>query len=660
MTKKSVGALVLGMLGTFVASACNNPVRNFGSANGGAEQSAAGTAGTGPDERGGSAGNQASGGNRAGGGAGGTGGTQASAGAAGAQVAGGSSVEAGAGGEGEACQGSDCASCVGATPALGAQCGECGTYACNPDHLTTSCSDPKHNACGGCAALTAAPGSDCGGCGKYECAADNESVTCKDPGKNACAGCGVLANAPNSSCGACGNWQCTADKSGVQCSGLNANACGGCGALANAPGVACGQCGKYACSTDKASTTCADPGKNACGGCGVLTGTLNAACGSGNCGKLLCSADKNSLTCSGSTPNACGGCSALTPAGATKDGSCGSCGRVYACNADLNSLSCAGTLPNACGGCTAITGTVGASCGTCGKLACASGKNSLTCSGDTPNACGGCTALAGTVGASCGACSVTACAANKNSLNCNSQCSGAQVCVSGLNQCKTADCSAANSCGMSDGAGSTCTGANGKCLAKPNAAGSCSGSSCVYACNGSYYAKTLSCSTPAQPACGSWNFESGGTEGWYVNTADANNVAKGNVYAATPPGAGGGAHSLALQIDGSGAAYGHATISLNFCPGSAEATGIQGALHVSVWFQPTDSNGGPGGPGYTYLNDGNGGGSIGGEDTYVPANTWTDIPSYTVSGGSVAHADVTVDGLGGHKGTLYFDNIHFD
>jgi len=121
---------------------------------------------------------------------------------------------------------------------------------------------------------------------------------------------------------------------------------------------------------------------------------------------------------------------------------------------------------------TGAGGEAGASCqdGECGSC------------GNAQNVCGGCGVIAGTLGASCGACSVTACASDKNSLVCNSQCSGAQVCVSGLNQCKTPDCSAADSCGKSDGAASTCTNTKGNCLVKPNSTGQCAGASCAYTC----------------------------------------------------------------------------------------------------------------------------------------------------------------------------------
>jgi hypothetical protein len=613
MQRKLVGGLLVGACATLVASACTLPSPDKGSggqagvgAAGSGSQVAGTTQADGGVETGGST---SAGGVSASGGTGGTGGTGGKVGTAGT----GEDPDAGgAGGEPSTCQGDACLPCTGAMPAAGTKCGECGTYACNPDGKTTSCSDPKLNDCGGCTKLVAAPGATCGDCGKYECSTDKESVICKDPGKNACGGCGTLASQPNSSCGTCGDWKCSTDKTTVQCSGANANACGGCGTLANAPGTACGQCGKYECSSDKASTACQDPGKNACGGCAVLSGTLGAACGNGKCGKLACSSDKNSLVCQGDVPNACGGCATLTPSGATKGASCGSCSRTWSCNADLNSLSCTGT---------------------------------------TPNACGGCSTLSGTLGASCGACSVTACATDKESLVCNSQCTGAQVCVSGLNQCKTPDCSAADSCGKPDGAGGTCTNTKGKCVAKPNSTATCAGSSCAYTCS----KKTLSCSTTAEPACGSWNFESNTVEGWSVDQS-ATSAASGSLYLATPPGSGAGTYSLAVKADGVTKANADCVaISAKLCAAGAPATGLQGKFHISVWYTPTDGKGAPSGPAYMALQP-----SGGGTDNNTPANTWFDVPSFDVAGANVTGATVYICGLTGHKGTLFFDNIYFE
>jgi len=251
------------------------------------------------------------------------------------------------------------------------------------------------------------------------------------------------------------------------------------------------------------------------------------------------------------------------------------------------------------------------------------------------------------LGASCGACSVTACAADKNSLECKSQCTGLQVCVSGLNQCKTPDCSAANSCGMSDGAGSTCTNTKGNCPAKPNATGSCSGSSCAYVCK----TKTLSCSTSAEPACGSWNFESNTVEGWTLNALS--DAESGGLYLATPPDSAGGTHSLALNVDGS-VSGSFIKLTLQFCPGGALATGIQGKLHASVWFKATDGKGKIAGPGYTYLD------GVSGPDVNTPEGQWFDAPTNAVAGTSVTKVDLSIGGINGHKGTLYFDNIYFE
>lgn len=602
MRNKVVGALVISGSMALLASACGEQ-RKFDSPNAGGA-AGSGVSGGGAQTEGGA---QAGGGTQAGGDAQAGGGAQASGGTE--AVAGADNEAGGSGGDTGVCEGSECPVCPGATPEPGTACGDCGKYVCNPDGITTSCLDPKFNACGGCAELDAEPGQDCGDCGTYQCSADKQSVACEDPGKNGCGGCGVLANAPNSSCDTCGDWECSADKTAVNCSGANANACGGCGTLANQPGGDCGQCGKYECSVDKTSTTCKDPGENACGGCSVLTGTLGAACGNGGCGKLACSTDKNSLVCQGDVPNACGGCATLTPSSATKGGSCGVCSQKWACNAD---------------------------------------KNSLSCSGAGANVCGGCTAISGTLGASCGACSVTACASDKNSLVCNSQCTTGQVCVSGLNQCKTPDCSAANSCGQTDGAGGLCTNAKGKCPAKPNSTGACAGSSCAYTCSN----KALSCSTAAEPKCGSWNFDSKTVEGWRVQSA-ANSAADGGLFLATPPGTGAGTWSLALKVNGT-AGKTCVAIETTFCDG-APATGIYGKFHAFVWYKPEDANGGLSGPGFTYFAP-----EGGGTDYNTPPNVWFDLPTFDVAGANVTGVAVNVCGIEGHKGTLYFDNFYFE
>ena len=307
-----------------------------------------------------------------------------------------------------------------------------------------------------------------------------------------------------------------------------------------------------------------------------------------------------------------------------------------------------------CGGCAGVTPEPGTTCGECGKYECSPDQASTACKDPGMNACGGCTAISGTLGASCDACSVTACAPDKNSLVCKSQCTGTQVCVSGLNQCKTPDCGAANSCGKSDGAGSTCTNTKGNCLAKPNSTVQCAGSSCAYTCK----TKSLSCSTAAEPACGTWNFESKTPEGWYLDTTvwgvnDAADKVKG-LYLAAPPGAGAGSYSLAVDVDGTTGKDG-TTVLIELCPGSAAATGISGKFHASVWWKPSDSNGALGGPGYAYwLPQG------GGSDVNCPAGAWFDVPTQSVAGANITHIVVSIGGISGHKGTLYFDNIYFE
>jgi hypothetical protein len=171
----------------------------------------------------------------------------------------------------------------------------------------------------------------------------------------------------------------------------------------------------------------------------------------------------------------------------------------------------------------------------------------------------------------------------------------------------------------------------------------------------------LSCSTAAEPACGTWKFESKTTEGWSIDTAswgvnDAADKVKG-LYLAAPPGAGAGSWSLAVDVDGSNGKSG-TTIALQLCPASAPATGLDGKFHATVWWKPSDSNGQLGGPGYTYLSGP--GVNVGGQDTSCPANAWFDVPSQNIGGVNVTHIGVSIGGIEGHKGTLYFDNMYFE
>jgi hypothetical protein len=176
----------------------------------------------------------------------------------------------------------------------------------------------------------------------------------------------------------------------------------------------------------------------------------------------------------------------------------------------------------------------------------------------------------------------------------------------------------------------------------------------VYTCK----TKTLSCSTAAEPACGTWNFESSTAEGWRLDTSvwgvnDAADKVKG-LYLAAPPGAGAGSYSLALDVDGSTGKNG-TTIVVDLCPGSAAATGISGKFHASVWWKPSDSKGGLGGPGYAYLLP-----QGGGTDVNCPAGVWFDVPTQPVAGANITNVGVSLGGIDGHKGTLYFDNIYFE
>ena len=168
----------------------------------------------------------------------------------------------------------------------------------------------------------------------------------------------------------------------------------------------------------------------------------------------------------------------------------------------------------------------------------------------------------------------------------------------------------------------------------------------------------MSCSTAAEPACGTWDFESKTAEGWALDasaygTHDAADKTKG-LYLATPPGSGAGSYSLALDVDGATGKEGTAIV-IALCPGSAAASGIYGKFHASVWWKPSDGKGKLGGPGYAYATP-----SVGGQDVNCPAGEWFDVPTQDIGGVNVTHIGVSIGGIEGHKGTLYFDNIYFE
>ena len=47
-------------------------------------------------------------------------------------------------------------------------------------------------------------------------------------------------------------------------------------------------------------------------------------------------------------------------------------------------------------------------------------------------------------------------------------------------------------------------------------------------------------------------------------------------------------------------------------------------------------------------------------DVNCPANECFDVPSRAVMGANVKSVQLSIAGIDGHKGVLYFDNIYFD
>ncbi|MFA5625087.1 MAG: hypothetical protein WC966_08555 [Bradymonadales bacterium] len=258
---------------------------------------------------------------------------------------------------------------------VGADCGTCGTWACDGSDSVV-CKDDNVNSCGGCKEFNAHElrGEPCGECGKWKCI-NPDTIICDGDVKNACGGCAPMRDKPNQKCGDCGTWICQNEDT-LECEGDNVNACGGCTALTNQPKDACGGCGAYVCDGTDA-VKCVDAA-NACGGCGILDGEPGESCGTCKKGTWTCNANKSEVTCVGdTTPNECGGC---TPLQNPVNSSCGPCNDgKWACLAnDKEKLECVGAREkNICGGCS--EGKLNDLCGSCseGYLVCS--NNDLYC-----------------------------------------------------------------------------------------------------------------------------------------------------------------------------------------------------------------------------------------------------------------------------------------
>jgi len=476
-------------------------------------------------------------------------------------------------------------------------------------------SDPKH--CGDCARACSQPTS--GGnatceqktctlhclagyhaCGTSQCASDTDATQCEGPACHACAA------------SATGDPQCTGNACGLTChSGYHSckGACvtdtdpANCGSgCITCPGPVSGP-GMPLCSGGGCTFTC-NQGYHACGNSCFLNTDPN------HCGDSACT------PCNGPPSNGAAVCSG---------GNCGiGCNNLYhACGNNCVSNA------TYCSGCTAcfVPANGSQTCNASGgcDVACSTGYH--TCNGDcisnTGTTCGGCTPCPGPAHGngmqSCtgvGACDVTCnvgyhkcggdCWSDTDASHCGTSCavcSGSQICYLGTT-CKAADCTAANSCGQSDGIGGNCNDGRGKCSASgvhcvgpnctcdttscgglqqccgstccsapgPNMNVACNGASCVSSCNGG---TTVTCSNGSRP-CGTWSFESNSTEGWQKAVesqgTETPGVSSGHQHSGT----------FALTFPYVTGSDGYLDITVTPCTGSLATvnTGISGFLYL--------------------------------------------------------------------------------
>ncbi len=355
----------------------------------------------------------------------------------------------------------------------------------------TSCANGKAKTASVCNGAGACTDSETSNCASGQCASDGKKCS----GSCSAAACGATAYCDAAS-GACiplktNGATCSADQQceqqhcvdGVCC---NSACTGQCQACSSA-----GVCSRVASGAPKGTRT-------ACAGSGECAGSCNGS------SDTQCSFPSTSTTCSNASLQSCSADlgSAIGPVCNGK-GACSStastpCGSLKYCSSN----TCVGKLSNgsSCTSAAQCTGGVctgGICCGAgqinAGGICCASGQinsGGICCASGQTNCGGSCFDL-NTSTAHCGSCP-TACAGGQS-------CQSGVCCNSGFTNC-----------------GGTCLNLKtdsqhcGSCNAGACGANkSCKGGSC--ACTGA----ALACGT-----CGSWDFESGGTQNWEIFGAD--------------------------------------------------------------------------------------------------------------------------------------------
>ena len=536
-------------------------------------------------------------------------------------------------------------------------CGDCDTLCsgppsagvakCNDGKCAIQC-DGQLELCDGKCLDTKTDLANCGKCGSA-CAGTCTDGLCCPQGQTNCNGSCVDLQGSAANCGTCGKTcqggeVCSKGECATNCGAqtlcgdscvdlaTNAANCGTCGKACAAPpsngAASCqgSQC-KITCATNYAECTAGSctnikTDKDNCGGCGQ-------ACG-GTC--------TNGVCCPVGQVNCNGKCVDLQ----TDAKNCLSCGRVCAsgqlCEAGSCVLDCG--ADTRCGQTCADLSSDPYNCKTCGnKCAAPAANGKAVCAGAA-----GCDISCNAGSLECAGACCDAPPANATSACTNNKC--AVQCKANYHACSpaTSPCYAntdVKHCGSS-------------CLdcTQPNANAVCNGTKCANTCLGS----TLTCAgANGNPACGSWDFESGTVEGWVKDTSLPS---PGGALTVSTKRAIHGTRSLAIPFDNKGGfnAGGPTilTVRVPVCGGGGNITFKgQSAITVGVYLETATGN-----AGYTdgWFNAWNGPNSTGaGGDWTNVVGQWQTFTYFSSSLATDIGISIRVEG--GWTGTVYIDNV---
>lgn len=556
--------------------------------------------------------------------------------------------------------------CSGSTPICSVQT--------QPASCLPSCSGSTPMLCGTQCVNLMTDIKNCGTCGHNCTSLPNVKTTAVSPAVQCVSGACVLQPA------ACvnGYGHCSSKPDdGCETDLTRPETCGSCTNACTAP---LGLCSTTS-GTPTCSSSCASPTPNLCGSKCVDTKTDPTNCGScgHDCTALPHLKPGAAVTCNGS-----GGC--VVPQSACANGyancsggsvdtdgcetatntntNCGGCG--ITCSQPNATATCAtGTCAiascnNGFGDCTSAAG-----CETALNTAAHCGACTTSCSGGTPT-CAGTPATCVCGSPNVQACGGSMCCAAPPSgavISCSAASSCTDVCATGFHQC---DGSSALAC-YSNTDLQHCSSGCFDCR-QPNAVAACgslNATQCANVCMGT----TLSCpNVGTKPSCGSWNFDSGGTEGWTLSTDFTTDPT--TPFGVTTAQHSSGSYSFYIGNDNT-AGQGmdaFSVFSIQLCPSGAPLDLTGKTITMNVYTAPTV--GGTLNPQFDAelfvwvkkgADIGNGGyldPQTG--DGLLPPRKWTQLSLATTTGLGVGITGIEIQFRtynDAFKGTVYYDDI---